>query len=356
MLVLLKDPRSRVILIVPAIFQTLVFGYVASFDLNRVSYALLDLDRSHSSMELIARFDGAGIFERRYTLGNSTQIKEILDEKKAVLVLSIASGFEKALKSGQTVPVQVLVDGRNGNVAGIASGYASTIINDYNRIEREKREGNSTAVQVSTRSWYNPNLETRWNFVSGMVVILSMVQVLILSSLTVSREREQGTFDQLLVTPYTPTIIMVGKSAPMLCVGMFQSCLVLIIALTWFRIPFSGSYFLFFSGLALLNLAVAGVGLCISSLTSTMQQSMLYAFSLIITLMLLSGFITPISSMPDWLQMATWANPIRHGVEIAQRIYLQGAGIEELYLPFLIMMAIACATLGAASRLFRKNS
>lgn len=356
MQVILRDPRNRVILIVPVLLQSLIFGYVASYDLNRVSYALLDQDNTFSSRELASRFDGTGIFERKYTLDGSTRTADILDEKKAILVLAIPPGFERELEAGKKVPVQVSVDGRNGNVAGIVSGYASAVIESYSNDRLRARKENSQSIRILPRSWYNPNLETRWNFISGMLVVLTMVQVLLLSALTVSREREQGTFDQLLVTPFSPLVILAGKSAPTLFIGLFQASLVLGIALFWFHIPFSGSYPLLFVGLVLFNLAAIGIGLCISTLTATMQQSMLYAFSLIVTLMLLSGFITPVSSMPEWLQDLTIANPVRHGVEIVQRIYLQGADLKELLAPFIAMIVIASITLGCASRLFRHNT
>ncbi len=353
LLVILKDPRSRVILIVPIIIQSLMFGYVATFDLNDVEYALLDEDRTATSFDLVSRFDGSKTFERTETLDNSSQIADKIDRKKAVLVLHIGYGFEKKLMAGEEVPVQVIVDGRNANVAGIASGYAAAIIDAFNRERLTAMGIEPSSVDISTRAWFNPNLETRWNLISGLVVVLSMIQGLLLSSLTVTREKEQGTFDQLLVTPCTPFVILAGKALPCVIIGLVQSSLVLLIALYWFHIPFAGSYPFLYFGLLIVNCSLVGVGLCISTLTSTMQQAMLYSFSLIITMMLLSGFVTPVTSMPDWLQSATLANPVRYGVEIAQRIYLEGAGFAELSSSYAVLAGISVVTLGAASRLFR---
>ena len=353
MLMILKDKRSRLILIVPIFVQTLIFGYVASYDLNRVDYALLDEDRTPASRDLAAAFDGSGIFRRVATLGNASQLAGIIDGKKALLAVHIGPQFERGLNAGRTVPVQVVVDGRNSNVAGIASGYASAIIESFSRKRLQERGANAPETRVSARAWFNPNLETRWNIISGMVAVLSVVQVMVLSGQSVAREKEQGTFDQLLVTPFGPMTLMMGKALPPVCVGLAQSSLVLLIALYWFHIPYAGSYALLYAGLALFNFTVVGIGLCISALTTTMQQAMLYSFSLLMPMILLSGFTTPIASMPEALQLATLANPVRYGVEFAQRIYLEGAAWPELMNAFWPLALMSALSLGAASRMFR---
>lgn len=355
MLMILKDKRSRLILIVPIMVQTMLFGYVATYDLNKVEYALLDEDHSPASRELVRRFDGSKIFQRIATLQNASQIAAILDEKKALLVLHIGPQLQRRLNDGQTVPVQVLVDGRNSNVAGTASGYASSIIEAFTA-DRLRDQGILTqTLNLSTRAWFSPNLETRWNIISGMIAVLATIQVMILSSQSVAREKEQGTFDQLLVTPFGPMTIMLGKAIPPVLVGIVQSSIVLLIALFWFKIPYAGSFALLYTGLIIFNCTVVGIGLCVSAMTSTMQQAMLYSFTLIMPMILLSGFTTPISSMPEALQHATLLNPVRHGVEFAQRIYLEGAGWTELVHVFWPLALMALVTMGTASRLFRSH-
>ena len=355
MLMTLKDKMSRVVLFMPILVQTFLFGYVASYDLTFMEYALLDSDRSESSRELVARFDGSGIFHRALTLENAGEIADAVDNKKAGLVIHIGPGFERKLNAGQTVPVQVIVDGRNSNVAGTASGYATEIINDFSR-ERLRKQGISgPETRIVTRAWFNPNLVTRWNIISGMVAVLAVIQVMILSGQSVAREKEQGTFDQLLVTPFGPITLMLGKALPPVCVGLAQSSIVLLIALYWFRIPFAGSLLPLYVGLVIFNFTIVGIGLCISALSATMQQALLYSFSLLMPMVLLSGFATPIASMPEALQYATLLNPVRYGVEFAQRVYMEGAGVRDmlgLYWPLALM---AVVTLGAASRLFRSQ-
>ena len=350
-LILLQDKRNRFILVAPILVQTLVFGYVASYDLNRVEFAVLDADNSTASRRLVAQFDGSPNFVRVASLESPSQMAQLVDTRKMLLVVHIGQHFERELQSGNQAPVQIIVDGRNSNVAGIAAGYANALIAAFNG-EWGGGEVSSMPV-VSARAWFNPNLETRWNIISGMVVVLAVVQVTILAGQSVAREKEQGTFDQILVTPLGPMELLLGKALPPVVIGLVQSSLVLFVALKWFAIPFAGSYALLYAGLFVYNCAIVGIGLCISALTSTMQQAMLYCFTALMPMILLSGFATPIASMPEVLQMATLLNPARYGVEFAQRIYLEGAGLQAmmpLYTPLALM---ACVTLGTASRLFR---
>lgn len=350
---ILKDPRSRFILIFPVLVQSLLFGYVATYDLNKVAYALLDEDRTASSRDLAAAFDGSGIFHRVATLRNSSDIAAMLDNKEALAVVHIGPHFERTLMLGGQVPVQALVDGRNGNVAGIAASYVAVIVEEFSEKRLAERGIAIPRVRAVTRAWFNPNLETRWNIVAGLVVLMALIQVMILSALSAAREKEQGTFDQLLVTPLGPMAIMFGKALPAVAVGIVQSGLVLLIALYWFEIPFSGSFLLLFAGLLLFNFALVGIGLCISAFAATMQQALLYAFSLIMPMILLSGFATPISSMPGTFQFATRANPCRYAIEFAQRIYLQGASLSDIAHTFWPLALIAVITMSMAARLFR---
>ena len=353
--IILKDPRSRFILIVPVIIQAFLFGYVANYDLNKVEYALLDEDKSYASRELAAAFDGSPIFKRVATLRNTADVTGQLDGKKALLIVHIGPHFEKKLLAGGEAPVQALIDGRNGNVAGIAAAYVTAICNTFNEKRLAERGIAVPSIRAVTRAWFNPNLETRWNIVSGLVATLSLVQVMMLTALSVAREKEQGTFDQLLVTPMGPMAVMLGKAFPAVAVGIIQSGMVLLIAIFWFSIPFAGSYALLFAGLLLFNLALVGVGLCISALVTTMQQAMLYAFTLIMPMILLSGFATPISSMPKAVQTLTWLNPCRYGIEFAQRIYLQGASFTDIAHTFWPLVIIWIVTMSAAARLFRSR-
>ncbi len=355
MLTIFKDPRSRVILIGPAIVQALIFGYAATYDLNNVAYALLDQDRTAASQELAARLAASPTFHLVAVLDEPRQIAAIINEKRALLVVQIGPNFERDLEAGRSVPVQVVVDGRNSNTAGTATGYIATLLESFNALRRADLGGADPPLALEQRAWYNPNLETRWNMMPGMIAALSMLQTLLLTALSVAREREQGTFDQLLVTPLRPGEIMAGKALPSIFIGLLQSTLVLLVAIFWFHIPFAGSLLVLYTGLVLFVTATVGIGLAISALSANMQQAMLFTFVLVVPLMLLSGLTTSIKSMPLPMQYATLVNPLRYAVDLVQRVYLEGVGMSWVAGDLWPLVLMAAVTLPTAAWLFRNR-
>lgn len=352
-LAIFKDPANRVILIVPVIVQSMVFGYGATYDLNHVSYAVLDQSGGEASRELIARLDGSGIFVRAATLRNPGDIARVIDDGQALLVLHFAPDFDARLTSSGGAPLQLVLDGRNSTTANMAAGHLGTLVAQFNATRTAS--SSVSAVGVETRAWFNPNLESRWNIVPALIASLSMLQTLLLAALSVAREREQGTFDQLLVTPMRPMEILIGKALPSIAVGLIQASLIFAVALWWFQIPFSGSALLLYAALATFATACVGIGLSISALSLNMQQAMVYAFVLIMPLMLLSGLVTPVSNMPWSLQMLTYADPLRFAIELVRRVYLEGAGWSDVYTEFWPMVAVALVTLPVAAWLFRNR-
>ncbi|MDM0113227.1 ABC transporter permease [Variovorax sp. J22R133] len=355
LLAVLKDPASRVILIVPAIMQSLLFGYAATYDLSRIDYALLDQSHSAASTALVARLDGTGVFHRAASLRTQADIADPIDSGRALVVIGIGSRFEQQLEAGQNASIQVIVDARNSNTAGSALGYVSQVVTAFNDEWRERHGGGRPPVTVESRAWYNPNLTTRWNFMPGMIAALSMIQTLLLTALSVAREREQGTFDQLLVTPLSPTEIMIGKAIPPVLIGLVQSTLVLLVTALWFRVPMAGSLVTLYAGLVFFTVASVGIGLSISAVSANMQQAMLYTFVLIMPMMLLSGLTTPVSNMPAALQFATLANPLRFAIDLVQRVYLEGVGMATVWPNLIPLVVIAAITLPLAAWLFRNR-
>lgn len=353
LLAIFKDPRSRIVLVGPIIVQTLLFGYAATFDLNHAPYALLDQDRSGASRELIAQLEGSTAFERVAQLHGVQEIAPVINAKRALLVVHIPQHFERRLAAGEQVAVQVVTDGRNTNTAATAGGYVRTLVERFNEQRREESGVAAPVLRVQMRAWYNENLETRWQMIPNLIAALSMLQTMILTALSVAREREQGTFDQLLVTPLRPAEIMVGKAAPPILIGLAQSTLILLLALFWFRIPFAGSVLTLYAALLLFTIASVGVGLAISASSANMQQAMLYTFVVLMPMMLLSGLAAPIANMPEALQIATYANPLRYALDFVQRIYLEGAGFSLIVHDLWPLALIAALTLPAAAWLFR---
>jgi len=351
LLALIKEPASRALLIAPAFLQALLYGYGATYDLTHVPYAVLDQSRSAASTELLARLDGTGVFVRAATLTSPQQIADVVDAQKALLVLSIPPDFEARLSASRTAPLQVILDGRNSSTAGSAAGHVAAIVAAYNTSLGTGAAG----IRVERRAWFNPNLESRWNMMPGLIAALSMLQTLLLAALSVAREREQGTFDQLLVTPLTPMQILIGKALPSILIGLLQSTIIFLIIRFWFEIPMQGSVGLLYFGLVVFTVASVGVGLSISALSLTMQQAMLYTFLLIMPLMLLSGLFTPVRNMPEVLQIATYANPLRFGMDIVRRVYLEGAGLIDIWRAFIPLLVLTATTLPLAAWLFRNR-
>ncbi len=353
LLAMLKDPRSRVTLFLPPIMQCLIFGYAATYDLNRVHYAALDQDRSAASRALLAKLDGSGVFERTADLAQARDIADYIDNRRGLVVVEIAQDFERELHEGRPADVLVVADGRNSNTAGTAVRYVAGIVDGFGAEWREAHAERGPPIRVEMRAWYNPQLETRWQMIPSLIGTLTMLQTLLLTALSVAREREDGTFDQLLVTPLRPSEIMIGKALPAMLVGAVQATLILLVAQLWFRIPFEGSFLTLYTGLAFFLLAAVGIGLMVSSFVATMQQAMLFSFVLLMPFILLSGFATPIGNMPDLLQQLTLANPLRYAIDMAQRVYLEGASLGDIAPDIWPLAVIAAVTLPIAAWMFR---
>jgi ABC-2 type transport system permease protein len=347
-LAILKDPANRVVLIAPAFIQALLFGYGATYDLVHVPYAVLDRDRSAASSELLARLEGAAIFQRTATLASPVQFPQVIGD--ALLIVTIPEDFEARLSAGRDAPVQLILDGRNPVSSSAAAAHVAAVVARFN-----EARGVRSPVSVERRAWYNPELESRWSLMPAMIAALSMLQTLLLAALSVAREREQGTFDQLLVTPLTPFQILVGKAVPTMAIGIVQASIIFLVILLWFRIPMNGSVWLLYLGLGSFTLASVGIGLSISAVSLNMQQAMLYTFMVLMPLMLLSGLITPVRNMPEALQVATYANPLRFGVDLVRRVYLEGAGLREVAFDFVPLLCVTAATLPLAAWLFRNR-
>jgi len=352
LLAVLKDRRSRLSLLIPPVVQALIFGYAATYDLNHVTYAALDQDHTAASRQLLAGLDGSGVFERVADLQRASEVQSLINARRALLVVQIDQQFERRLLSGQSADVQIIADGRNSNTAGTAMSYVSSIVEQFNSSWGHDHGIAPPPAQLVARAWYNPNLETRWFMIPGMIGTLTLIQTMMLTAMSVAREREQGTFDQLLVTPFRPFEIMAGKAMPSMVVGTIQAGGVLLVAQLWFRIPFAGAYLTLYAGLLMFLSAAIGIGLLVSAVAATMQQAMLYSMLLIMPFSLLSGLTTPISSMPRAVQYLTAINPLRYAIDITRRVYLEGAGLDLLIPDLWPLALLAALTLTAASLMF----
>lgn len=354
-LALLKDKRSRVVLIVPPLLQTIVFGYAASMDLNRVPIAVYNTDGGAVARELIARFSGSSTFDVVATIRRDADVRRLIERKQVLAVLRLRPDFSQSLLAGRPAPLQVILDGRNSNTAGIALGYISGIVQQFNIDWVQSHAGAGPPAVLESRAWFNPNLISRWFFAPGIIGILMLVVTMLVTALSVAREREQGTFDQLLVTPLRPVEILIGKSLPGFIVGLGEATVIVLIVAFWFQVPLRGSIALLYTGILLFVLAAVGVGLMISSIARTLQQALLGAFLFMVPAVILSGFATPIANMPPAVQLLTYVNPLRYFLVVVRGIFLEAAPAGLLVQQFWPLAIIGSVTLAAAALLFRRR-
>jgi ABC-2 type transport system permease protein len=357
LLAVLKDPRARFTILVPPMMQCLIFGYAASYDLNDVPYAVLNQDGGSLSYDVLARLDGTGVFHRVADLHREADVATTIDNRLALVVIQFPQDFERKILTAQPTNLQVISDGRNSNTAGTATLYVAAVVDAFNSqwLSEHRDAQTGPAIRVVARAWFNPNLETRWMMIPSLIGTLTMMQTMLLTAMSVAREREQGTFDQLLVTPFRPAEIMAGKAIPSVLIGTVQATSVLLIAQLWFRIPFAGSFATLYAGLGVFLLAAVGIGLFLSSLVATMQQAMLFSFVVILPFSLLSGLTTPIANMPMVLQCFTYVNPLRYAIEITQRVYLEGATLGQLTPDLWPLAVIAAVMLTTAAWMFGRR-
>jgi len=353
MLSIFKDKKSRFIVIAPPLIQLLVFGYAATFDLNQVPYAVYNEDRGTLSRELLAHLEGSASFHRAATVHRQADIAPTLDDRQALLLLHFGPSFSADLRLGRPAQLQVIVDGRNSNTALIALNYVRGIVKDFNG-EWIRRHGRAPPpLHLQSRAWFNPNLESRWFIVPGIIGLLTLVVTMIVTALSVAREREQGTFDQLLVTPMRPVEILVGKALPGFLIGLVEASFIILVAVFWFGVPLLGSLAALYAGIVLFLLSAVGVGLMISSLSVTQQQGMLGAFLFLVPAIILSGFATPIANMPAAVQYLTLINPMRYFMVILREVFLEGTPFMLLIDQYWPMAVIGLVTLALAGWLFR---
>lgn len=318
LLAVLRDKKSRLALIIPPIIQIAIFGYAATMNVTRVPYAVLDKDGGEAAAQYIADLEGTGIFRRQAAAATEKDIDRMIDNREIVVGLTIPPDFSRSIQTGRPASLQLIADGRNTNTAAIALSYGQQIAAAYGA-ELLSKNGGSSPVETESRAWFNPNLITRWFIVPGLIAVLVLINSILSGSLSIAREREEGTFDQLLVAPYTPGEILLGKGTASVVTGIMQAVFVVLVAMFWFRIPFQGSIWLLSAALLLFIVTAAAIGLCISSFAQSLQQAIVGTFLLLVPMVMLSGFATPISSMPEIFQDLTLLNPheIRTGTHPA---------------------------------------
>jgi ABC-2 type transport system permease protein len=350
---LLQDRQGRMLLLVPVLLQLAVFPFAATLEVKNNTLGVFNLDAGAESAELLQRLGRLQAFTRMVFLRSETELRQAVDRQEVLLVLRFPADFSAQLAAGRAVPLQAILDGRRSNSGQIALGYIYQVLQTY----LADRNGNpeTRAAPLIVRHWFNPNLDYVRHIVPSLVAIITTISTLIVTSLSIAREREQGTFDQLLVSPLTPGMIMVGKTVPALLVATFQATVILIAGVFAYQIPFRGSLGLLYASMFFYILALAGIGLLISSICSTQQQAFLGVFSFMMPAVLLSGFPAPVENMPLWLQRLDWFNPLQHFIVIVKSIFLKDADPAFVFHALQPLLVIAVLTLSAANWMFRRR-
>lgn len=360
---LFRDPKTKRVIFVSPIIQLILFGYAVNTDVRNVATALVDLDRTQESRELVDAFTASGYFDVVIRSDRPADLERALDHGDAVVALHIPAGYSQALAAGRDAPVQLLVDGTNSNTATVAQGYAAKIVQELATRRRATGGAGGTAggrdapsaIDVRARAWFNPSLESRVYNVPAVIGVIVLLMCLLLTAMAVVREREVGTLEQLLVSPLSPAELMLGKTIPVAGVALVQLMLVTAVALLWFDIPLRGSVPALLLAAALFILAGLSLGLIISTISATQQEAFLAMFLFVLPAIILSGFLYPIDTMPDVFQTLTLANPLRHFLEIVRGIFLKGAGVLDLGVQFGVLTAMAGGGLVVATRRFRAS-
>lgn len=350
----MRDPKSRISILAPPLIYLILFASAATLDVKNVPIGILNRDNGAQAFELVERFEGTPFFSRIIFLKSVEEITPFIENQKGVMVVSIGEDFSRKLNERLPAEVQLILDGRKSNTAQILSGYATSIIQQYN-IDFSAKEGiGQQNVAIFPRFWFNPNALYVWYNIPSLVCTLTMLACLVVTTQVIARERELGTFDQLIVSPLTTVEMLIGKTTPGILVGMLEGSFLMGVGILAFDVPFTGSLLLFFLSQFIFVSAISGVGLFISSLCFTQQQAMLGTFIFMLPSVLLSGFATPIENMPVWLQPVSYLMPMRYMLINSKGIFLKAMPPDIVLNNIWPMAIIAVFTLSVAGMFFRR--
>jgi ABC-2 type transport system permease protein len=351
-----QDPRLFGVLIVAPIVQLTMLGYAATTDIRNVPIVVVDQDRSSESRELVSRFTSAGHFQLVDVLSSVSDVDRYLDSGDAWMALAIPADYSERLRAGAPASVQVVADGTDANSTNVALGHAGSLVSSYAR-ELVGRSASGAArgtgtplVSADVRVWFNPELESRHFMIPGILALLLLLVTTNLSSMAIVREKELGTLEQLNVTPIARWELIAGKLLPYAAIGMLDVLLVVAVAVGWFEVPLRGSFALLLGLCGVYLLTTLGLGLFVSTISSTQQQAMMTSsFFFLIPMVFLSGFVFPIENMPAAIQPITYLIPLRYFLVILRGIFLKGVGLETLWPQALALLGWGVAILTLAT-------
>lgn len=345
---LMGNTQGRFLLIMPVLLQTALFPFAATLEVTGNTLAIYDQDGGAQSRELIERLTHMPAFTTVMPVAGEAGMTDAITGQQALIGLIIPQDFSRRLARGDTAKVQLIIDGRRSNGGQVAAGYINQVI------ARWQSEGKGLP-ELTVRHLYNPNIEFSWHILPSLVAIITTIGCLIVTALSVAREREEGTFDQLLVSPLTAGWIMAGKAVPGILVAVGQGTIVALAARFLYQVPFGGSTTLLMAGMVCYGLALAGIGLFVSSLCSTQQQAFLGVFSFMVPAVILSGYVSPIENMPLLFQWLAAVDPLSHFILLLKGVFLKDLGWSAAWPLLWPLLSIAGVTLSLALAMFRRH-
>ncbi len=351
-----RERRRTILLIISPLIQLFLFGYVATLDVDNVSTALLDLDRSQESRELVRRLESSGYFTITSLPASEGEIGYLLDKGEVLAAIQINRGFSKDIKKhAAPARLQVLVDGTDSNSALIAMSHVAMIVDRFSQDLAVPVAVSAARTDFRTRVWYNPDLRSRNFLLPGVIALIMLLTCLMTTSMAVVREREIGTIEQLMVTPIRPLELVLAKMSPSAAVGFGQMILVTAVGVLWFHVPIKGSLPFLFLCTCVYLFPILGIGLFISTICKTQQQAMMASFFFFQPTVLLSGFATPIENMPLGFQYITYLSPLRFFIVIVRGIFLKGVGMDVLWPQVLALLLLGIAIFAVSAMRFKKR-
>jgi ABC-2 type transport system permease protein len=354
---ILRDRRSLLVLLFVPAFFLLIYGYALNWDIRHVHLAVEDRDRSEASRSIISAFVNSGYFDLVADVRSPAQLTDLMNRGAARAILVIPDGLSRDLAAGRSVPVQVLLDGDNANTATTVMGYALTILQSESaRYQLVTGNLGGQPIAIATRVWYNPQLRSTLFLVPGLIAYIVMITSVVSTSLSIVREKERGTMEQVRMAPLDAASFVLGKSIPYYLISLVSALAILLVAMVLFGLPMRGSWLVLLGTISLYLVGALGLGLLVSSIAETQQVAFQVAVlaSFLPTLML-SGFIFPIASMPAFLRGVTYIVPARYFLIALRGIVLKGVGLSIIWPQLLSLVAYSSVVLLLASLRLRRQ-
>ncbi len=349
-----SDPRNRIMILLPPLLQLTIFAFTATFEVKNISMVIYDKDNSIISRSLSDKFQNTPTVHTVYHVDNESDFKNLIDTQKVYLGLTIPPDFSRNLYAKRPATLQFILDGRKSNAAQIVMGYSTQIVNAF-QYELNDISIPKPKITIDIRHWFNPNLNYQWFIIISLTGAIATIMMLAITALAVAQEKEQGTFDQIIVAPLSSTEILIGKTIPALLIALLDVSLMIGAGLLFFDLPLSGSFVSLYLSIIVFLISIAGIGLFISTLCQTQQQAILGVFAFFAPTFLLSGFVAPIENMPLFLQKLSIINPLTYFFNLMKGIFLKDISIPMIWENIIPLLIISIITLTFAGWFFNKR-